>query len=169
MDKEEWKDIVGYESLYKISSKGVVKKFYRNGKTRILVNQKDAHGYLVVKLHKFGITFQTSIHRLVALHFIPNPNKKHEVNHINGIKTDLSLQNLEWVTAQENIKHAFMTGLNKGPRGERQHCHKLTEQDVRDIRKLSSYLSHRKIAKIYNVAHVNIDKIIDGRNWKHVL
>ena len=68
-------------------------------------------GYLSVHLCKSGKVKTLLVHRLVALKYIPNPNRKLEVNHINGIKTDNSIENIEWATKKENHAHAVKTGL----------------------------------------------------------
>lgn len=112
---EIWKDIEGYEGLYQVSNLGRVKSFKRKGcrQDRILKCGISPRGYHQVTLSN-GIQEATQVHRLIALHFIPNPENKRTVNHINGIKTDNRIENLEWCTYQENNLHAYKTGLKKG-------------------------------------------------------
>lgn len=112
--EEVWKDVVGYEGLYKISDLGRVKSLPRNGtipEERIMVNKLTKQGYITICLSKNDIKKHLKIHRLVAIAFIPNPENKKEVNHIDGNKSKNGVTNLEWVTRSENMKHAFDTGL----------------------------------------------------------
>jgi hypothetical protein len=76
----------------------------------------DRKGYPYFNLHTGDGGYKgRSIHRLIALTFIPNPDNKPEVNHINADKSDFSIENLEWVTRQENMQHAFKLGLLQPP------------------------------------------------------
>ena len=102
--KEEWLKIVGFEN-YKISNLGRLK----NSKGETMKPWNDGRGYFVVKLHKNKKSFHRKIHRLVAEAFIPNPENKPQVNHIDRDPTNNKLKNLEWVTAKENINHMFKT------------------------------------------------------------
>lgn len=100
--EEIWKDIEGFEGLYQVSNFGRIKRVTTG---RILKGDKNNDGYLRVKLYKNNTKSNKSIHRLVAEAFIPNPENKPQVNHVNEDKTNNSLDNLEWMTAKENINH----------------------------------------------------------------
>ena len=116
MKKQEviWKPIKNYSEFYEISSDGRVKSkdriiFDKNGLKLRLNKSKEISPriglYKMVGLNKNRIQTQVSIHRLVAIVFIPNPENKRTVNHINWIKTDNRVENLEWATDKENTLH----------------------------------------------------------------
>ena len=102
--EEIWKEIPGYEKKYKVSNLGNV---YSNKHKRILKPYKVRKGYLRVDL--FGSKFvrkHQKVHRLVAMAFIPNPDNKPQINHIDGNPANNCVTNLEWCTNDENQKHA---------------------------------------------------------------
>ena len=107
MQKEEWRDIAGYEGLYQVSNLGNVKSlnYNRTGKERILKPGNDGRGYLFVQLCKEGIRKKCLVHRLVAETFIPNPNKYPVINHRDEIRDHNWVKNLEWCTQQYNINY----------------------------------------------------------------
>lgn len=104
-----WIDVKGYEDNYQINEKGEVR---HKIKGNILKQGIGKIGYPVVSLWKNNKGKTHSIHRLLAEHFIPNPENKREVNHKDGVKHNNNLNNLEWVTTSENIKHSYDNGLN---------------------------------------------------------
>ena len=97
-----WKDIPGYEGLYKVSDSGDVYNIKSKRKLKLTVS--DA-GYHKVNLRNNGSVKTHLVHRLVALSFIPNPKEKPQVNHIDEDSLNNSLSNLEWCTPKENCNH----------------------------------------------------------------
>lgn len=115
MDKENWKRIIDYESEYEISDNGVIKSLQRKVShsrgfeitipERILKFSKNKNGYCQVNLTKNSKQKCFKVHRLVALHFIENPNNLPDINHIDGNKENNNVNNLEWVSRRENCCH----------------------------------------------------------------
>ena len=136
---EIWKPIHLFEGKYSISSKGRVRseRRYRKGKNssiaivheRIRVSCDDIYGYPIVVLYSDELNRTSPIHRLVAEHFIPNPNNLPQVNHIDGNKHNNCVENLEWCTNLENIKHSVKIGIRNysDSSGIKLHC---VEDDV---------------------------------------
>lgn len=115
MENEIWKPIIGYEGYYEVSNLGRVRRIKRGRGTqvgRLLKGWLDYDGYWGVLLTKNNKSMCYSIHRLVAKAFLPNPENKTQVNHIDGDKQNNSVTNLEWCTPKENIQHAWRTGLS---------------------------------------------------------
>jgi hypothetical protein len=123
---EVWKGVKGYEGLYEVSNKGRVKSLartivrsdgqYKTIEEKILKSGTSSKGYLQINLCRSGKQKTMKIHRLVAEAFIPNPKNKPEVNHKDGNKSNNLFFNLEWVTAKENIRHAYDIGLMRAPK-----------------------------------------------------
>lgn len=111
---EEWRDIVGYEGLYKISSHGRVKSYHaRYKKPRILKTSMTTTGYRKVELAKNKVKKSLKVHRLVAEAFIPNKENKPYVNHLDSNPLNNNVENLEWCTQKENMVHSSIYGNHK--------------------------------------------------------
>lgn len=119
-----WKDIKGFEGIYQVSNTGLVKSLSREialnrggkyvTKEKICSPSYDQRGYKqLVLTNKHHKRVGRRIHRFVAENFIPNPDNKREVNHIDGNKLNNHVNNLEWCTSKENIQHAFRIGIKQ--------------------------------------------------------
>ena len=112
------------------------------------------------------------VHRLVAEAFLPNPDNKSDVNHINGCKTDANICNLEWATASENMYHAHSNGLRPvlNTQGEKNGFAKLTEAEVIQIKQLLSdgKLTQKTIGSQFNVSRSTVKDIKSGRRWNYL-
>lgn len=114
--QEIWKPLKGFEGLYAVSSRGQIKN-----KLSILKPYINNSGYKCIDLAKAGIRSKKLVHRLVMLTFKPEGEKR-QVNHIDGVKLNNDISNLEWVTPAENLQHARATGLliyNKPTKGKK--------------------------------------------------
>lgn len=185
---EIWKDIKGYEGLYQVSNLGRIKSLdrkvktgikyneYKISKSKILKLNQKRNGYLSVDLSKENTVKTISVHRLVALNFIPNPENKEEVNHINAKKYDNRVENLEWVTKEENKKHAKLNKLYYNPKRKRVRC-KQTNRIFESSYNAGEWLNNEKfknsktttiIANKIRLCCNGKQKIAYGYTWEFV-
>jgi hypothetical protein len=131
-------------------------------KGRILKGTKSATGY-----HQFELNGNTLlIHRIVAEAFIPNPKNKPHINHKDGDKLNNCVENLEWCTPSENVKHAVNNRLHA--HGERVNTSKLTEKDVKEIRNLYPKKTQGYLSLVFGVTQAMISEIVNRKSWKHI-
>ncbi|MCR4339256.1 MAG: HNH endonuclease [Gemmatimonadaceae bacterium] len=160
--KEEWRISPSYAD-YEISSKARVRRRMDAERYpgRILSQTCRCQGYAAVQLRPL-------VHRLVAEAFLGKPKPGYVVNHIDGNKEHNLPENLEWVTPNENVAHAFRTGLN--PTGNKHHKTKLSDAQVIEIRKAytGSWGQQSKLAREYGVTQVLISKIVRGEIRAHL-
>lgn len=184
MDNEIWKGVPNYEGMYQVSNSGRVRSLDRYVDTGIINSTKrfikgidlkfksDKDGYHFIGLKKNQKAKYLRVHRLVALVFIDNPYNKPQVNHINGIKNDNRVENLEWCTLSENRQHAYDTGLQNGKsrQGVRNNFAKLDKGRVVKIRRLYSAgdFTQKEIANKFNVSQPCVNKIVNNKDWRHV-
>lgn len=164
---ENWKDVVGYEEYFMISSKG---RIYSKRSSKILKQTVGKTGYFTLATRiggRKGLAVCFKIHRLVAEAFIPVPEGKVEVNHKDGNKLNNSVDNLEWVTRSENALHAHATGLSVNAKKEESKNSKLTEAVVQQIRKEYKpfQVTQRALAKKYGVSKTTIQSIVTDQVW----
>jgi hypothetical protein len=169
--KEIWKPVSGYDGLYEVSNLGRVRSYHNYGwgrkeKPQLISLYTSKRGYVQACLCRNNKSIQKDVHRLVAEAFLPEPAPGLQIDHINGIKSDNRVSNLEWVTPQENTLRALAIGLK--PSGEKHRSSKLTQSDVNEIRKLyaTGKYSHRKLGEMFEVSHGNVGKIVRNQLWK---
>jgi len=167
---EIWKEVKDYEGLYEISNLGNAKMINgkNNHKPHKMSYSLDKDGYSKFRFTKNGKRKTLNAHRLIALHFIPNPENKPQVNHINGIKTDNRVENLEWCTNSENIIHSWVNGLSTPKRGESNSRSILTEDQVLEIRTIGNNLTLKNISEIYNISIMYVQFILKRKRWTHI-
>lgn len=182
----DWRPVVGWEGRYEVSCDGEVRSLDRevirrdgtrqNFKGRVLGHYANSAGYKLVRLsdQSNGLRECARVHRLVAEAFIPNPESKPEVNHIDGNKYNSSLNNLEWVTSKENRIHAWRTGLRNRSHlpvknGESNVNSKLSDEKVIEMLSLRNQgVSYKRLAKHFDVSKKTVIDAVKGRSWCHV-
>lgn len=185
MEKEVFRDVLGYEGLYQVSNYGRVKSLERKNifycglrkeylerptKEKILNYNKSNRGYLQVCLTKDGKSKTYTVHRLVAKAFIPNLKNKKQVNHIDGNKENNNIDNLEWATSSENNKHAFRTGLNKPHNVRKVNQYDLKGNFIKQWNSITDFLKENNL----NLKNSNITTCCKGKRknaygfiWKY--
>ncbi len=161
---EEWREIPGTE--YEVSSEGRVASRKRV-RRKMLKPLLRGFGYFSARLYVDAEAHFFLIHRLVAEAFLgPRPTPRHEVNHIDGIRANNHVGNLEWVTRSENLRHRYRVLKHGAPRGEASGVSKVTEVEVREIRTRRAAGERRKsVAADYRISTSNVDAIFSGKTW----
>jgi hypothetical protein len=167
------KQIIGFEGLYEIDQYGnvysIARKGTKGGKISLIQDE-----YFEVVLCKKSKMKRFSLHRLIAIHFIDNPNNYDQVNHIDGNKFNNDISNLEWCNNSQNQLHAYKNKLRIPAFGSRNGNSKLNEDDIREIRNVASssgrYYGRKQLAEKYNISEAHIKDIVTKRKniWNHV-
>lgn len=136
-----------------------------NGRVIWRKNGKEVRHYIarypIVRLRFNSKAYTVTVHRLMALKYVPNPENKPEINHKNGNKLDFSIENLEWCTRAENVRHAVRAGLKKS--GEDHYRSKTSNETILEIRR-QFHMGARKseLAKRYGLCKSYVGQVING-------
>lgn len=180
MKQEVWKNIKGFDGIYQISNQGRVKSVERVEimKTGVKRKRKETirkateteKGYLIVNLGGRNSGGNYRVHRLVAEAFISNKKELPEVNHIDLNKKNNSVENLEWVSRVENVRHAIGHGKKGGGKGQKNFNVKLNEKKVIKIREMlkNKNIQIKEIALKMGVSPSSIQAIKRGKSWAWV-
>lgn len=170
-----WKDVVGYEEYFSVSSTGEI---FSKRTNKVLKQNTTKEGYKTVATKiggRGGLNLCFKVHRLVATAFIPNPEGKPYVNHIDGCTSNNCVSNLEWCTASENAIHAITTGLTDISHilNLNRMKRKLSDEQVIFIREnfklpKSERLSASSIAKMFNINRTTVTRIVDNECYQDV-
>lgn len=170
--KEIWRKIPGF-TKYEASDLGNIKTFNwkGSGQERVMKPARDASGYLrTVLIDDEGRKRTVKVHRIIASTFLINELNKPEVNHLNAVKDDNRVVNLEWATRQENLNHSKENNLQRVLKGSEIGNSILNEDIVRSIRKeyKPRIVTQRMLAKKHGVDWTTIKDVISRRSWKHI-
>lgn len=172
---EEWKPVKGYEGYYEVSSFGRFKSCIRNTRTwkirkeSIKATRGSKKCYQSINLAKEAVIGHFVAHRLIAEHFIHNPNNYPIINHIDGVKDNNWVLNLEWCTYSMNVKHANAMGLKNQKEINRRRS-KLSFEKAEEIRKFAKdnyHLAQWQIGKHFGITRENVKDIINYKSWKN--
>lgn len=156
-------EIEEFENLYKVSETGQV---YSVRSDKFLKSALNSRGYPIVTLYNKGIKKTKMVHRLVAEAFITNSENKPQINHIDGNKLNNNVENLEWCTASENIRHSFELGLQVSPRGTNHYGSKLSEDDVIAIKKYKAKgVGATEISRVMGLSYTRVKDVYYGLTW----
>jgi hypothetical protein len=175
-----WKSVPEFEGLYEVADTGRIRSVERRvecvygGRTvtrlykaKILKPLLHRKGYLKVRLYRTKDDWQSFfVHRIVATAFIENPSNLAQVNHKDGNKSNNAVENLEWMTNADNMRHAFSTGVRANQSGSGASNARLTEDQVRLVVRLRGEgHAAAEIAKLVDCTQRNVRKICSGQSW----
>ena len=166
--KEEWKSLPEYIGI-EVSNLGRVRKNTRKNHSEVISDFcKDRDGYCRCSVQKLDGKYSSQpVHRLVAKAFIPNPENKTCVNHVDNNRTNNRVDNLEWVTPKENVYHSFVKGDRKKLKNV-QRTTVLTDFQVSQIAKLRTLYTVNQVSKLLNIKYSTLKNIIRRVNKRRL-
>lgn len=163
---EEWRDVVGYEGLYKVSNFGRVKSFQRN--KIMIISPTKCGRYPYVTLFKPGHRKNFFIHVIVARAFHENPENKPQVNHIDGYRKNNCAWNLEWVTSKENARHAIKLGLRtpapKNPNPPKEIPEDIKQYILKNYKRWNRNFGTKAMVKRFNLPFKTLKRFLRENN-----
>lgn len=180
---EEWRDIKGYEGRYQVSNLGNFVSITKRSGRKDLSGSYDKKGYLKITLYKSGDRKTFAAHRLVAAAFIANPNNKPQINHINGNRSQNSIDNLEWCTNAENQWHKFHVLGYTIPKKQLDALHAKTRvllpqssrKPIECVETGEIFLSIKEAVRKFGTSQSNFSLVLKGKNktaagyhWRYV-
>lgn len=163
---EIWRPIPGYEGRYRVSSDGRIMNAHTGRILKAVVNSR---GYQIVGLRKDRKNTTFTVHRLVMLAFDAERPDGMVINHLNGIKTDNRLGNLEYCTQHRNIRHSMELHGESPITGTRNPSAKLNPEKVREIRRLhQSGIPIKNLAKMFGIQYSTMRYVVIRKTWQHV-
>jgi len=154
----EMTEIKGFKDYY-VTRDGRIFSNKRNELTEMVLKE-DKDGYLEVGLYSNGKRYFRRVHRLVANNYIPNPNNYPQINHKNGIPSDNRVENLEWTTCAENIRHSFRV-LNRKPSIT---TNKRLQVEIIASGEILIFNSIKDFARYIKMSHIHLGKLLNGQN-----
>ena len=167
--QEEWRPVVGYEGLYEVSNLGRVRRRPETVNRRVpdvLSPFRTDLGRVYVCLCVNNKRTYKTVHGLVATAFIGPRPRGLQIDHIDGDPTNNVLANLEYVTPKENIRRAESLGLR--PRGSQRSSAKLTDEQVREIRRLGGTMLDRELAELFGVSRPTVNSVKNRKHYSDV-
>ena len=188
MESEVWKPVVGFEGLYEVSNLGLVKRLsttargrglkLRNLPERLMRQHTNHAGYPWITLSEpvgpDGTRGKVKkvVHRLVAEAFLGEaPTEAHQINHKDGVKSNNRATNLEWVTPEENTRHAISTGLKKAecPWEKNRGRYKLSSSDVLSLRALRrTGAKQKELAERFGISEGHVSAVLSEKHWRPI-
>lgn len=166
--------IAGYDGRYTVFPDGTILRNQTKWRRQVISIRPKDDRYLRVTLTNGVETHTISVHRIVAQHFVPNPNNLPCVNHKDGNKHNNNASNLEWVSVRENTQHAiYVLGATSNSEKQRNSARavcalkrKLTMQQANEIRSLSCCVARKELANKYDVSLSVINTIINRKTYR---
>ena len=157
------------QTNYYLNEKGEIYSNY-SGELRKLATTINNKGYECITIYIDQKKTTKKLHRLLLETFKPTEDKSLQTNHIDGVKTNNHIDNLEWVTASRNLEHSYELNLREPRKGEKNCGAKLTEIQVKELKGLylTGKYKQKELAEIFLISDSQVSRIVNNNQWKHL-